>query len=203
MKIGVISDGQAESLALGEIIKKISSRYSIMGRVLYSNIQPKSTPDQIAKSASSNIDILSSKGVDKVVVILDHEDRNDCPIDFANRIKKSLSQTASVEIDVVIKIRTFENWLISDPDGISQMKSRFGNERQLRKKVEPNKADSITKAEEELNSIIKKKNYHKRQDSKQILKSCDPYRMAKNSRSFRKFLRSLGDPAYSTQSKAP
>jgi hypothetical protein len=48
-----------------------------------------------------------------------------------------------------------------------------------------------------------RRDYDKAEDALRILTDAQPLRMAANSRSFRKFLRSVGHASYRTQSKRP
>ena len=73
--------------------------------------------------------LVMRKQVDKIIVVIDLEDRVDCPgifADFINRniideLIRSYSYCGYPRICTVVSNRTFENWLISDPPGIKRL----------------------------------------------------------------------------------
>ncbi len=203
MRIGIIVDGAAESQALKLLTRRIHiSKVEILDPI-YANVQPKSTPRQIARSAKSRIGILTARRVDKIVLLIDREDRKECPTQFARDIEAAFSSLGHNNIKVTVKNRRFENWLIADVDVFKRMKARYNTTVSFENAVVPNKADSVLNAEALINKICKGGDYHKRKDAAQITQSQNISAIARNSRSFRKFLRTLQHPDYTEQSKLP
>ena len=202
MKIGIITDGQGEPAALDKLRPKLDSTATVL-RPLYADMQPKAAPGQIARKAVSRVRILENKGVDRIIVIIDREDHADCAPDIATRIEGAFRKLGHRGIQVVVKDRTFENWLIADPGAIKKLRARFSPKKPLDKMVSPNKADSVHNAEATLNTRTIKKPYHKRNDPPDIMGKMDVSAAAMNSRSFRRFLHLLGDRRYKGQSKKP
>lgn len=201
-KIGVIVDGAGEIGALEELIKKVDTTAQIFGRPLLADLQPKATPAVIARSARERIRYLASKGVDRVVVLIDRED-HECPVKMAEELDQSFETLYShldIEICVVVKDFCVENWLIADVVALRGMSARFdvpnGFERIAKN------ADSVKNPVRVLNSICKKRDgYDKGNDPTAICRKVEPLRLAAGSRSFRKFLRSVDSKAYAEQSR--
>jgi len=203
VKIGVIVDGQAESQALSHLFNNIVISGSQIINPLYADMQPKASPEQIARAAYSRICILQAKCVDKIIVLIDNENRADCHINFSNSIKVAVKNLFNIDVYVIVKYKCFENWLISDPNGLSKLKSRLSITNSFINTVSPNKADAVLNPVVLLNSVCNKLDYHKRIDAIAFTKNIDPDKMALNSRSFRRFLREVGYMKYSRQSKRP
>lgn len=203
MRIGIVVDGDAESQALKLLTQRISIPGTQLLDPIYANMQPRSTPGQIARSAKPKIDVLTARGVDKIVVLIDKEDRQECPSQFANDIEAAFGAIGCFNIQVAVKNRKFENWLVADVDVFDQLRSRYRVTKTFRKAISPNKADSVPDAESLLNKIVLSGEYHKRRDAAQITGLQEADKMAQNSRSFRRFLRLVGHSNYLLQSKKP
>lgn len=204
MRVGIVTDGRAEAVALKGLLKRLESDHQILPTAAYADMQPKASPGQIARSALSRVNILTkSKGVGRVVIIIDRENRDDCPLQFAKSIWDALSEMTKTDVAVVVKNKQFENWLIAAPECLAQIRARFKVTRHFRGTVSPDKADCIHAPEQLLNQIAKGKKYHKNKDACQIMKLVDPMEIASNSRSFRRFLRALGNATYRNQSIHP
>ena len=83
------------------------------------------------------------------------------------------------------------------------MPRRFRVTRAFERKVSPDRADHVADAEALLNSAAQGTPYHKRTDAKAIAGKQNALRVARNSRSFRRFLRIVGHPRYAEQSAKP
>lgn len=201
-KIGVIVDGAAESQALKLITQKIYIPDAQILNPLYADIQPRSAPGQIARSVKSKLDILIARQVDQVVVLIDREDRSECPTRLAQDIEGAFRKLGHKNVSVIIKNRKFENWLIADVE-VFRNKARYKVTNKFIKAVVPNKADSVDNAEALLNQICIGTEYHKRRDAAQITDLQDVSSIGNHSRSFRRFLRLIGHPDYIAQSKNP
>ncbi len=203
MRIGVVVDGRSEFSALPKLklqIEDISG--NTIAEIVKADIHPMATAAVIARAAAERISVLQMRNVDCVVVLVDREDRPECPGALAEQIRERIQPRAPMPVAVVIKDRTFENWLVSDPDALLGMRARFAVSRGVVNSIRPNKADHIDAARA-LRVAARGHAYEKVKDAGRILERADVLRMAANSRSFRKFLRCVGHPAYATQSRAP
>ena len=202
MSVGIIVDGSAEAVALVPIIEKLRmTGFSVMNPI-YADMQPRSTPKQIVRSTVGKMKILESRNAEKVIVLIDLEERSRCAVNFHSEIEAAFNDMGWSHVLVVVKVVAFENWLISDPDGIKKLNSRFSITKDFIKSVSSNNSDNVDEPVKLLNKIcVGKKSYHKRDDARAIANQLDPLRMAKNSRSFRRFLRVIGLPDYLNQSK--
>ena len=203
MKVGIVVDGDAESQALRLLAERIDIEDAQLLTPAYANMQPKSAPGQIAQSAKSRVDILLNRNADKIVVLIDREDRDECPPKFAKLIEQVFRKLGYDEVTVVVKNRTFENWLIADIKALKSLRGRFRVTKSFEKKVSPNKADNVRDGEALLKAIAIDRKYHKRRDAKAITTIQEALEIARNSRSFRRFLRVIGHPQYLSQSKKP
>lgn len=197
MKIGIIVDGREEQNTLNTIVSKINIEKTQIVTPLYASIAPKATPLQIAKAMESRVKILCNRGVDKIVVAIDLEDLNECPGVRAISVQNACLELGYKNVEVVIKNRKFENWLIADIENLKGIKS-YTVSTALEAKLQ--NADSIKDAVQELHQIKgKNKYYHKTKDATALAKNISPERMAQCSRSFRKFLKILGHEKYCKQ----
>lgn len=202
MIVGVVCDGSAESQALEVVVKKINGYGTKFLKPLYADMQPKATEAQIAKKAEKAIGILRAKKADLIIVLLDFEDREGCPGEFSEMLANAFIKLGMNDVSVVIKMRTFENWLVADPEGIGAL-NNYKPTKAFVGAVAPNKADHVD-GEKLINSIIVgRREYHKRIDAINIAKRLDVSRASKNSRSFRRFLRLVNHEEYADQSKLP
>ena len=204
MKLGIICDGSGEQEALRELIKHKALGCSTCLQPLFAGMQPKTTAQQIAKKCETPIGYLQKRAVDRVIVLLDLEDRGECPGGWASTLQAAFQyKFPGIDIQIVIKNRMFENWLLADPDAIGGIKD-FQVSEAVRRKVSKSKADNVGDPLELMRKCrTGKMGYNKRSDAVAIIKKADPLRMARNSRSFRRFLRVWGHPAYKGQSLKP
>jgi len=203
MKYGILVDGDAESQAIKLLVRKIPlPKKSTIGMILYADMQPKSTPSQIARKAYSKLSVFPPDH-ERIIVLIDLENRKECPSNFAELITNAFKKITSTSINTVIKNKKFENWLISDPECFACFKSRYSITDKFRSMIANNKADMIPDAAELINSICIKNSYHKRSDPQKLIDKINIETMALNSRSFRRFLRVIGYTRYKLQSKLP
>jgi hypothetical protein len=165
------------------------------------DLQPGSPVAQTAKRCAGRIRLLEGR-VDAVVVLIDREERQECPGHLAASLAGQLAGAVFCPVAVVIKNRTLENWLVADFDAMSGLQGRFSFTAADRNGVVPNRADGAD-ALKMLKRASGKREYDKVPDAQRILGAADPIRMAANSRSFRKFLRSVRHPTYQGQSQNP
>lgn len=208
MKVGFIVDGDAEFASLPHLLRRIDSKHEILPGVLKAAVHPLGGPGKIARAVMPRVRILvANRGVRQVVIILDREQQTGCCGVVAKEIAQAVSRMCEseglrVEVSVVLKDRTYENWLLSDPDALRASTGRFRVSAAFAKKVQPNKADTVD-AGKLIKTAVVKGSYDKVEDGVRIMKAADPSGMGANSRSFRRLLRVAGDRAYSRQSKLP
>ncbi|MCR9141155.1 MAG: DUF4276 family protein [bacterium] len=207
MKISLIVDGQAESQALPGLLRRIQLPQGVrLLNPIYADMQPKASPDQIARAAIDRMKLVRNQKADRTIVLIDlenQEERGMCAPSFAESVQQAFTKKKVGNVQVIIKNRKFENWLIADPDALLNMRARFSISKKQRSQIEPNLADSISDATELLNRMVKQAAYHKRKDPVIICQKVDPLKVAANSRSFRKFLRAVGHATYKNQSHKP
>jgi len=198
MIIGIIVEGQEESQSLAHITDKILIESVTILKPLYASIQPKAAPGQIARSLVSGLKIRGT--ADLILVLIDLEDLDNCPGERAKVLEEAVGRMGYDNVRVVIKNRKFENWLIADCNALQQL-ANFSLTQAFIRKVK-GKADNVTDAVGLLSSIKNdKRSFHKTQDGTAVARKANPDTIALHSRSFRRFLRLLTHPTYSTQSK--
>ena len=196
MKIGILVEGEGEFHGFPHLILRLSSQHTILPRPwFYNKIQPQDTPAQIAYSASKKFSILLAKGVTLIVIVIDKESRSECTGELAAAIEKEAKKrlasfTDSADVRVVLKVTKLENWLVADPQALRELKGLFENVERIEKQV-TGRADSVD-AHALLKTCSRKQSYDKKAGAIEICKKLDPERARRNSRSFRKLLKTLG-----------
>ncbi len=199
MKIGLLVDGLSEYYALPHLIPRLESPHTVLHQPLKCDIQPFASPAQIALAASKKFAILLSRGVSRIVILVDKETREDCTVESAQAIEREAAQrlaplSAEAEARVVLKVSALENWLVADPAALQEMTALFENIERIERQVGRDRADRIPALDLLKRSCKKKTGYDKREEAIAICKKLDPNRAASNSRSFRKFLGTVGHP---------
>lgn len=201
-RVGIIVEGNGEVPAFKYLIPKLQSPFEILSQPLRADMQPKGTPAQVAISAKAAIAYFIRRNVDLVVVLIDNED-NPSASAFATQLKTAFSaRYLDVAFEVVVKNSCIENWLIADIDAIKAQPKRFAMTDAVSRQVAPNKSDRVD-AQALLNKIAIRFEYDKGCDPTRIARLQDPYKIASNSRSFRRLLRVLENPRYIGQSRNP
>jgi hypothetical protein len=202
VRIGVVVDGLAEYASLGLLWPKLTpvTGHTYL-RVLKADIQPLAPFPVIARACRDALRQLAGRGVDRILVVFDREDRGECPPAIATAVQRALREHSACPVTVVVKDRQYENWLVADLEACARHPVRYRVAPRHRRATEPDRADIIN-ATAVLKSIVNG-DYDKIEDAKNLLVEMDPLRAAANSRSFRKLLRELDHPAYRTQSRAP
>jgi hypothetical protein len=203
-KMLIITEGDSEDMTLRDFIKKWSdySRINNDVDVRYIVFDPYSGDDKAIQSLASFRNKIFKNGYAsarycKIILLLDYEQRE---MNIMEGLKDKLCSLLSqvfpeTECKVVFKMRTFENWLISDPDIILQM-NRFSRLSEAHKRAIS--TNSGADRQDGLN-ILKQAshgNYHKTSDSVDIMNRIRAIELEKNSRSFRKLLAELGAARY-------
>lgn len=205
MKIGIIVDGEAEFRSLPKLCSRLSNTHQILSP-LRADIQPLAPIPIIINAVKPRLLMFHQSGADLVIVLIDREDRDVCPGQWAIQLTRALNTayaaTVSCRLAVVIKNSCYENWLISDPEIFTKMPKRFKLSVGATNRIAPNKADHVD-AQNILEAAVQVGAYSKVSDATKIMTHADPLIMAANSRSFRKFLREIEHPAYRQQSRNP
>ena len=202
MRVGIIVDGDAESQALRLLTRRLMIQGTNIMDPVYANMQPKATAKQIARAAKATADILLVRGAERLIILIDREDRQECCSSLAAALQHGF-ETLGLAVDVVIKNKQFENWLVADPAVFLRLKRLFKASTKISKQVLPDRADLITDPVALLDALRRDVPYHKRKDAAVIAEAMDEMAAASNSRSFRRFLRLLNHPNYLLQSRTP
>lgn len=201
MRIGVLTEGASEVKCLNLLYDQVHShtRHRLLAP-LKINVNPKAPPGIIARECKSRLLIAKQKGAERSVVLLDREDSEDCPGKIALSIESAIMRLCPImPVRAVLKNRTFENWLIADPEALAAHPKRFTVTAAVRRRIRPDRADSC--AAYELLSSIAVRDYQKISDSRLICSGIDLSRAASNSRSLRHFLHVLDVTPYRGQCK--
>lgn len=200
MRVALITEGVSEFKSLPMLYPQLQAR---SGNILFSplkvNVPPTAAPRIIARECRSRLLIAQAKGANIAVIVLDREDREECAGLIATEVGQAASASChALPVKVVLKDRTFENWLIADLEALRKRPARFQVSKGAVRRVEPGKADRCD-GYSILTSCIKGDRYEKVRDSQAICSNMDVTAVARHSRSFRHFLHMLGDPMYATQ----
>lgn len=207
MKIGLIVDGLGEVAALPLLYERIRSPHVLLKPVYERKLQPLAKAEQIAPIAARRCRLLAAEGVDLIVVLLDREHRDECPGAFASQLHSLIVRQfdrSQIGVAVVLKNRRLENWLVADITCLSGSPRLFSDRSRVEQAVPAGNADGIDDALDILQRACGPRgSYHKVKGAEAICQHMDPGRAALNSRSFRRFLRVLGDSRYADQSRLP
>jgi hypothetical protein len=194
MKIGFLVEGQAEYYSLPKLFPRLRSRHKLLNPLLCP-MQPLSTPGQIAYVASKKFPLLLERKVDRIVILIDKETRQECTGELASAIANAASErlgklSSRVALSVVIKVARYENWLVADPASLQALPGLFAEVGAVANKVTGQRADLVDGL-----ALLKKcavtGGYDKTRGAVAICKKLDPDRASDNSKSFAKFLRVL------------
>lgn len=204
MKVGVIVDGDTEFHVIPILLTSTNEAPRV--KVLYADIQPHATPARIARAAKTALDYFLRNGYQSVILTIDLEDLDVHPGDRAKQIEQALIAQYGTVVSVAVKVRCIENWLVADPHSINTfLRNTYTVSEANIRKVIPNKADNLKDALRVLKAskLGNKDSYDKVSDGVRIAKVLDPWVVAENSRSFRRFLRLVGCTTYAAQSQRP
>ncbi len=195
MKIGLLVDGRAEYYGFPHVLPRLGSPHQVLAP-LVCDIQPFATPGQMALAASKKFPILLAKGVESIVVLIDKETRPDCTVELVQAVEREArtrlaTLTSTVNLQIVFKVAMFENWLVADPQALRSLPGLFVKVERIEKQVSKGRADTAD-ALGLLKACSVQRGYDKVAGAVAICKQLEPVRAAENSRSFRKFLKTLG-----------
>lgn len=204
MKIAIVSEGESEFYSFCKLYDQLQS---VTGnqflKPLKVNVDPQAPAKVIARAVSKIDPIVVRKlgGDGFAVVVLDLEKNSVRPGSRSRQVQTAIDALGLEATYVVVhKVTTFENWLISDVDAVAGL-AEFNVGAGARREVEPDKADKVP-AIDWLRKVAVK-GYHKTKHSSRIADRADVATMCRNSRSFRRFMRVIGDPSYASQSARP
>jgi hypothetical protein len=192
MKIGVVVDGDSEFTALPALYESLraATGHTFLNPIK-APLQPMAPYPVIARAARKSVEQLLQRGAQRVLILVDRETRHECPPLLAQSIQGEV--TADADVLVVIKDRTFENWLIADLSALKSQNAKYtisgATERSVR-----NKADAVDALPLLKRCLRPGMTYHKVQDARRIMDRADIAEIARHSRSFRRFLASSGHP---------
>lgn len=203
MKAVVATEGMGEYKLLPELFHRagIDGLVTCMLKV---DCQPDGSAYHVAKSCSPALKIARLKGVDLFVLIIDRENQQTVPGSLAVAVCAAIQAIDAwpFEVSVVYKDRTFENWLIADPEALKLQPARFNFTQAMVRQVTPNKADKV-KAIDILKRAAIGRSYDKIADGARIIAKYDVLAAAANSRSLRHLLHVLGHSCYGSQCRLP
>lgn len=203
MKVGFVVDGVSEYRNLKLVFPQLAvlSGHDFI-RILRADLQPYQQAGSVAKRCQPTLRVLEALGAELIVVLIDREQQDACAGALSRILSGKLAGRCQCPVEVVVKDRCFENWLVANPDALRRMPKRFQVGSGLRRQVEPGMADHVD-ALKWLSRVVLGSEYDKVQDGKRILEDFDVAAAARNSRSLRRLLRVVGVPAYRQQSRAP
>jgi hypothetical protein len=201
MKIGLVVDGVSEYSALPYVLNRLAplTGHQYL-RVIKADIQPLAPLPSIARVCKPAVAQLAARGADRILVLLDREQQEACAPTLASDLGLVLS-TSGCPATVIYKDRTFENWLLGDVNAIRAHPARFNIAPGQIRQIQPDRVDRVDGLA--MLRLIARRGYDKVGDSRVILESAQPAQIGLHSRSFRKFLREVGDPTYAAQSRVP
>lgn len=205
MRVAVISEGDSEYASLSLLYPQLAE---LTGHVMLGpyrlNITPLADVRRIARECKPLLRIAATKRADLALVLLDREQRQECPGRLAQQLEAEISRTCAPgpPARVVIKDRTYESWLIADLAALRAQPRRFAVSRAIERKVTPNRADSCG-ADELLERAAVGPPYDKVKDSQRICARLDVEAAAMHSRSLRHMLHVLGAATYAQQCRLP
>lgn len=192
MRIGIVVDGDSEFGALPALYESLRSAtgHTFLNPIK-APLQPMAPYPVIARAARKSVEQLMQRGADRILVLVDRETRHECPPLLAQSIQVEV--IAGADVFVVVKDRTFENWLIADLSALRSQNAKYNisvtTERAVR-----NKADTVDALPLLKRCLRPGMTYHKVQDARRIMDRADIAEIARHSRSFRRFLASSGHP---------
>lgn len=203
MRIALITEGASEfkslPLLFPQLHNKMPGRSKIV-RILRVNVSPDAPHPHVVSSCRPLLSIAASIA-DLAIVLLDREQQPEPPGEIASKLEERFNSSSAIPVRVVLKDRMFENWLISDLNGLKAHPKRFPVDNALMRQVTPDKADRID-ALGELKRISAGK-YDKVPDGNRLCKTAAVENIAENSRSFRHLLHLLEYQPYKSACRKP
>lgn len=187
--IGIIADGHAELRSLHLIPWGFTAAGGVLHVRLPPNLQPKGPARKQARACAADIRELDArKGMWRIVVIVDREDRPELPAALAAELRSeilSIAKPARAELHVVVKDIAYENWLFADYTAFSKCPGRFSQLSESQRREEAQVDGRNVKSE--LERLCQKSSYDKVADAVRLAPHIDPERAAARSSSFSVF----------------
>lgn len=205
MRVVIATEGDLELQVLKQILNQVGDRSpTVSVATLKIACQPDGPARLIARKVAPLLRIAHDKRAAKFILVLDREKRPEAPGAIAIQIEQEINRAGAcdLQVSVVIKDRTIENWLIADLNALKRLRGRFSVSKKLIAQVAPNKADGV-EALSLLKSAALGRAYDKMSDGARIGRELDAIRAGANSRSLRHFLHVLGCPPYEAQCTMP
>lgn len=199
MRVAVICDGDAEVEVLRVLLGKLVINGVQLIGAAYADMQPSAPIAQVVAAARSRIEIWRARNASRIIVVIDREQSVICPGERAEALRNAFHGAGYQEVEVVVKDRKLENWLIADAEAVSTL-NNFSLPDNIVRRVETAGADSVQDAQRELERAGRN-GYSKRRDAIRIATISAIEVIEQRSRSFRRFLRHAGHPAYALQSR--
>lgn len=205
MKVGVLVEGQSEFRGLQVLLPRLGSPHQVLSPLVCS-IHPFASPAQMALAASKRFPILLDRGAELIVILFDKETRQDCLVELVQSVEREARTrlqkiSSTTQLQVVLKVSMFEDWLVSDPQAVGGITGLFENVERIEKRVQ-GRADAVD-ALSLLKGCSRQGIYDKVEGAVAICQRLDPVRAAENSRSFRKFLKVLEAPYGTANPRRP
>ena len=129
LPVGLVVEGESEVGAIPLLLRDSNIRLS---RVVHFGGQPTDCPmskfrEFVERKIVPLVQATLLKQVSRVIVVVDRENRESCPGEFAQAVARTIIGTltfryqyaGSPPISVVCADRKLENWLIADPAGVT------------------------------------------------------------------------------------
>ncbi|MBI3215920.1 MAG: DUF4276 family protein [Mycobacterium sp.] len=204
MKIAILTEGDGEFKSLPQLYEQLHDKMPNRTRIVKTlkiSVQPDAEHGQLVAACRPNL-ALARAVADRIIVLLDREQQQQCPGGVAQQLEDEFKKIAKVPVQVVLKNRMYENWLLADLDALRSQPARFAVDAAAQRKICPNKADSIDGLRE-IKRLVKNGDYSKTSDSDKICRKANVEKMAANSRSFRHFLHAVGHESYRDVCRLP
>jgi len=191
LRIGLITEGIAEFRSMGVFLRRIVPSASVSGPTRV-KASPEAKPELTAGEIARQLPTLAADEAAAVLVIIDRDRQVLCPPSYARSVEEILRPRCRKHgiraVRVVVKDPMFENWLVSDPSVFLKFPKRY--HRHVANSIRfSGNADSVDAGE--LLRRLCVKDYDKVIDAMVLARELNPETMARNSRSFDKFLREL------------
>lgn len=200
--IGLVVEGEADFAAIPILLRSAGIR--VAGPAHFGGQPTDCEPGKfqyfVQKAIVPIVRIMCLKGVSLVAVVIDREDRPQCPGNFAQDVLQVIVRTMKAEwrydgsprIAVISADRNLENWLIADPKGILVHNYiRRDLSRQVGRNADGK--DAIALLEQ---AFPPARRYHKRMDAPALAAKVRPMQpdVRRRSHSLDKLLRECGVP---------
>lgn len=204
MKVALVTEGMGEYRFLPLLFPQIEAKSPHrLIRPLHVAVPPDAPVVTIVQRCKPLLLLAAANGADLVLVLLDREQRQECPGQIASTLEAALLRASrNIRVKVALKDRTFENWLVADLSALSKQPAKYKVSNGIRKRIEPDKADRCHALATLKDAAINRR-YDKIEDGKKLCSHLDVSKAAKHSRSLRHALHLLEYQNYRDQCRQP